>query len=80
MKARIIQLVEGQWFTHEVEADNLIPFMAVRGHEFTGFNNNRPRQREELQGQPMFKGMYGPMWDGDAIRYESPEAYAKLSA
>ncbi|ASY64467.1 hypothetical protein SJ05684_c30430 [Sinorhizobium sojae CCBAU 05684] len=78
MKARIIQIVDGQWFTHEVDAENLIPFMEIRGYAFTRLNDNQ-HQREELRGQPKFAGINGPMWDGDAIRYECPEAYAQLS-
>lgn len=31
--------------------------------------------RKELEGKPIFKGWYGPMWDGDRIRYEDEEAY-----
>ncbi|MGX8834697.1 hypothetical protein ACWG0P_10835 [Amedibacillus sp. YH-ame6] len=34
--------------------------------------------REELVGCPRFVGWVGPMWDGDAIRYESHEYFEKL--
>jgi len=53
--------------------------MEVRGFPFVGINDN-PRQRAELQGQPRFAGLCGPMWDGDGIRYECRAAYATLSA
>ena len=35
--------------------------------------------RKELAGKPIFEGWYGPMWDGDRIRYESPNAYEAFS-
>lgn len=35
--------------------------------------------REELDNQPMVDGYLSPMWDGDGIRYESPEVYDMLS-
>lgn len=79
MKYRLVQSVEGRLIATECEADNVFAFMEVRGFALSGINSN-PRQREELQGQPRFAGLNGPMWDGDAIRYEDPEAYARLSA
>ena len=50
-----------------------------------GYNEN-PRQREELQGQPLLLGLNGPMFNGFAtlkstgetvvvIRYEKPSKY-----
>lgn len=50
-----------------------------------GFNYN-PHHREELQGQPILKGLNGPMYNGTAtrasngekvtvIRYEYPSKY-----
>lgn len=52
---------------------------AVEGFHCRGFNSN-PAQRLELQGAPKFTGLTGPMWDGDAIRYECSALYAELSA
>lgn len=48
------------------------------GHAYTGPNHNL-RQRAELQGAPKFTGLLGPMWDGDALRYEDAKTYAQLS-
>jgi hypothetical protein len=79
MKARIIQTVDGEYIATTVDADNLIAAMEVRGFAFLRLNDN-DRQRVELRGQPKFKGINGPMWDGDAIRYECPETYSSLSA
>jgi hypothetical protein len=50
-----------------------------RGFQCRGFNSNAS-QRLELQGAPKFTGLLGPMWDGDAIRYECSATYAELSA
>lgn len=63
---------------YEGEISNLIERAEELGFTHNGYNDNN-RQREELQNQPTFSGLYGPMWDGDAIRYEQPEAYTKLS-
>lgn len=78
MKAKLIQIIEGTWLTAEFEAANLIPAMEARGFKHTGFNANRS-QRAELQGQPKFAGVIGPMWGEDHIRYEDQRAYDALS-
>lgn len=57
---------------------NVVAAMGVRGYEYLG-ENHSPAQRAELQGAPRFKGLVGPMWDGDMIRYETPEMYEILS-
>ena len=35
--------------------------------------------RKELDRQPLINGYLGPMWNGNSLRYESPEAYRALS-
>ena len=35
--------------------------------------------REELDNAPFIYGYVGPMWDGDMLRYETPELYEMLS-
>lgn len=65
-------------FTASTPADAVLE-AAKHGYAFRGFNAN-PAQREQLQGQPKFTGLLGPMWDGDAIRYEDQAAYDELSA
>lgn len=79
--ARLVRAVPGAGMVREDFGPDvdLIAAMEIRGHAFTGINAN-PRQRAELQGQPKFAGLCGPMWNGDAIRYECREAYARLSA
>ena len=75
MKYRLVQDEGGM---SEFDGDNIYPAMEVRGFDFIGFNIN-PRQRPELQNQPMFKQLAGPMWDGDAIRYEDSKTNERLS-
>ena len=47
---------------------------------------NRAGRRDELQGQPRFTGLYGPMYDGETaagevmIRYETSDAYRVYSS
>ncbi len=76
MKARIVE-----WNKDVVEMDAalLVVYMLTRNVELVRFNH-APHQRDELQGHPVFRGWHGPMWDGGAIRYESPEAYEHYSA
>jgi len=80
MKYRLIQNVDGLFI--KTESDNLGDFMArmeVAGFGFVKLNKN-PRQRVELQDQPIYSGIAGPMWDGDAVRYEDSETNAQMSA
>lgn len=76
MKYRIVQTIEGKLI--KTEPTDVYAWAAVAGVEVTGYNHN-PRQRAELQDQPRLKGFAGPMWDGDAVRYEDARAYAMLS-
>lgn len=77
MKYRIVQNVDGCFVVSTVD-DAIFAAMEVRGGKFTGFNSN-PRQRKELQDEPIFEGFVGPMWDGDAIRYEDAVTYEFMS-
>lgn len=38
-----------------------------------------PHTMAGLQGQPLVRGLVGPMWDGDCIRYETGDAYSFYS-
>jgi hypothetical protein len=78
LKARLIQSVDGELVTTELTGGDLVAAMEARGFALAGLNRN-PSQRAELQGVPKFSGVCGPMWDGDGVRYEDPEAYAELS-
>lgn len=77
-KYRLVQTVEGRMVVSEFIDDDVFAAMKVRGFEFVRLNENR-RHRPELYGQPVFAGVHGPMWDGDAIRYECAETNAALS-
>lgn len=67
--------------TQKVEGDtnSLITDAKAMGYNLTGFHAS-PYTRKELEGQPKFSGLCGPMWDGDAIRYEDVQTYNILSA
>ena len=50
--------------------------------EITGYKDapqNGIFKDSKIVGYPIIKGYLGPMWDGDKIRYESPEAYKFFS-
>lgn len=65
-------------FEFDNRAD-LIKFMESKGYKHTGDNHNKVN-RAELQGQPIFKNMAGPMYDGGGkVRYETWELYEVLS-
>jgi hypothetical protein len=57
---------------------DFIAKMAAIGHELTG-RLRCPVARSELQDQPTFRGLLGPMWDGGPIRYECGRSYVELS-
>lgn len=82
MKYRIVHEIHGHLikseFSGALDTNNIVIQANVLGFEFDKFNFNN-RQRAELQGQPIFKGLVGPMWDGDAIRYEDERTYALMS-
>lgn len=78
MKYRIVELTAQGW--QQTEVTDLSAWIMTRPDtEVTG-TLNRKGPREELQGKPYLKGFAGPMWDGDAIRYENSEANDRLSA
>jgi len=58
-----------------LDNNNIIPALEIRGFEFTGFTQSKAL-RAELQNQPVFKGLAGPMWGGmedgqPVVRYEA---------
>ena len=78
MKARLIQNIDDQWLTSGFEAADLIPSMEAQDFKHMGFNTNKS-QGAELQGQPKFEGVIGPVWGEDHIRYEDEASYDRLS-
>ncbi|MCC6314804.1 MAG: hypothetical protein IT337_12420 [Thermomicrobiales bacterium] len=77
MKYRIVQNVDGSFIV--TEPADIFAWADIAGIEIVRLNSN-PRQRAELQGQPVLKSFCGPMWDGDAIRYEDQRSNDILSA
>lgn len=73
---------KGNHFFPAIDADdndrNPVDDMLALGYEIAGENRTRS-QRAELRGAPRFKGLVGPMWDGDALRYEDSKTNHQLS-
>lgn len=73
-------------FEMDLEAAAGIPGKNI-GLIVSGYNDDKSRERsmgmsvyrEELYSLPKFEGFAGPMWDGDGVRYETPEAYESYS-
>jgi len=87
MKTKLVQYDKEAGFIVS-EFSNLEDFLAgaeVRGFKADGLSKVYPADqkgafpRAELQGQPKFKGLCGPMWDGGVLRYEDWKAYEKMS-
>lgn len=72
LPARLIQTVDGFALRSDFAHENIVIAMEVRGYEHVGTVTNT-KLRAELQGAPKFRGVNGPMWGGDHIRYECPE-------
>lgn len=79
MNARLVQCVDGHYIISEFGPEvDLIAAMQIRGYQFVK-PFARAVCRAELQGAPVFANLAGPMWDGDAIRYEDAAANHHLS-
>lgn len=60
--------------------DDLWKFANGKSKDFTEYRNKGCCvPRAELDNQPKLPGYLGPMWDGDALRYETCEVYEQLS-
>lgn len=82
MKYRIVQNIEDVFVCTEV--DDISAWAKVRGIKQVSVVPPKPPQaklwkRQELIGQPVFDQLCGPMWDGNAVRYEDARANAILS-
>lgn len=80
---KLVSQIDGRLSVETFTADNIIPAMEVRNYQFNGLCH-RKSLRAELQGQPMFQGVLGPMWGGTendkpVVRYETTQAYNTLS-
>jgi hypothetical protein len=78
MKYTLVTLKNGKFSTDVFDETNLVTEMKKLGFPFENFNYNK-FNRKELQGQPVFKGVFGPLWNGDHIRYETKDTYKILS-
>lgn len=80
MRYKVFRTIEGQLIGCEfVSLDEFLAGMAAKGFRPIGYNSN-PRNRAELQGQPMFFGLCGPMYDGPGgVRYEDAATYDIMS-
>ena len=79
---KIVRVIGGVWTT--TLTDNIMQFAKDEGYTFAGFVANNYNRRE-LLGQPRFKELVGPMYDGEKggvaiVRYECPTAYETLSS
>ena len=72
---RVVRTVEGKLDTKDYTRAELMGL----GFNYTG-EHTSPQTRAELQGQPRFSELFGPMYDGpNVIRYEDEQAYNILS-
>lgn len=59
--------------------DELVKYLKSKGINETG-SEGGSHLRPELQGQPVFEKLHGPMHGGGGVvRYETPEMYDRLS-
>ena len=84
MKVQIVLYSkEAGWSTHETTLEQLPEKAKELGFEYEGQSERHsPLTREELINKPKFKGLCGPMYNGEEcpLRYESWEAYNLMSA
>lgn len=80
---KIVRVMEGGTWTTTLTND-IMQFAKEEGYAFLNFVAN-DHNRRELQGQPRFVGLCGPMYDGEKggvaiVRYECPVAYEIMSS
>ena len=83
MKIQLVQMIDRELIVSWTDEQSVHAFMEVRGFSFVKLNANQ-RHRAELQGQPVFAGVLGPMWGGlqdgkPTIRYEDADTYRAMS-
>lgn len=79
MKVRLVRTIEDRLVAQEFDIEHILNHMAALGFEYAGRTKKGSHLRSELQDQPRFVGLAGPMWDGDAIRYEDQATNEYLS-
>lgn len=82
-KVRLVQMIEGRLVPTEFSIENAAAAMEVRGFTVSGRqpeSSGRIQYREEIQGQPRYHELAGPMYDGPGVvRYEDWKANDLLS-
>jgi hypothetical protein len=73
---RLVEHIDGRFVV--TKTNDIIEAATARGCKLVGFVD-RPEVCAELQGQPILSKFLGPMWDGDAVRYEDERAFQLLS-
>lgn len=72
---KLVQNVEGHVVVTTTDIAHIDAFMSVRGFEQIGTKGKTAAGgiafREEIQGQPIYRQLNGPMYDGEGVvRYE----------
>lgn len=71
MKYELIQTINGTQICTTLTPTNLVAAMSVRGFELDKTWEPPATLREELQGQPKFRHVFGPLYGGPGVvRYE----------
>ena len=79
MNIRLVRTIEDRLVAQEFDEKFILNHMAQLGYEYAGRTKIGGHLRTELEDQPRFTGLCGPMWDGDAIRYEDQATNEYLS-
>lgn len=86
MKYQLVQSTEAGLVSSFFPQEGVIAAMSIRGFEVSGRSKVGGVLRKELQGQPEFRGVAGPMWGGTddetgepIVRYEDWKSYDILS-
>jgi hypothetical protein len=81
---QLVQCIDDEFHVSTFNAADFLSAMEIRGYAHAGAHRS-PSTRAELQGQPKFTGVLGPMWGGlgadgePCIRYEDSATYQALS-
>jgi hypothetical protein len=82
MRYQIVVLDQNGWGGFDLDIPNVaecIQAMAAQGYRCRRLED-RDYLRSELIGQPVFEGLFGPMYNGEGcIRYENQAAYDAMS-
>lgn len=79
---KVVRMVDGR-FVSTITNDIMV-WTKMKGYGFSSFNVN-DYCRRELLGQPKFRGLIGPIFDGyvsdvAVVRYECPAYYEAMSS